>query len=209
LLFAAPLFAMSSDEEWDIPQETEEIPPFFAPIKKSYVDDKMNPKGSVRLRKIASHFTPSRFAKKRRSVADYDNTYQILKADLSFQSQQIEWLETFFTHGASSGILFRNEDEAQGTFFASLKIGYEIEREFLPLLMEGEGANIKEIGLLPKFSEKIHVFMKASHHVFESLEIIFRQAKEDIDRKRFYFDQFSEEFKAGKENHIFLFSYYF
>src|SRR3989338_4272665 len=80
LLFAAPLFAMSSDEEWDIPQEVEG-PPLFAPIKKSYVDDKMNPKGSVRLKKIASHFTPSRFAKKRRSVADYDNTYQILKAE--------------------------------------------------------------------------------------------------------------------------------
>jgi hypothetical protein len=184
VLFATPLFAMSSEDEENT--ATSSTP------SREY-QEKMN-RGSVKIREKLSRLKPLR-TKKHRSIVSNDNTYQTLKMDLVFQSQQIRPLEAFFIHGASSGLFFRHKSREQDDFFEKLETLYNIELKHLPLLVMGAEASDKET----PFSKDMPAFLDAYQIFFKSLELIFAQAKQDIESKNSYFNQFSEGFKKGKE----------
>lgn len=181
VLFSTPLFAMSSEDEGDTAASV--------PLRDSQdkVRESVKIKGKARLNFLRT--------RKHRSIPNNDNGYQTLKMDLVFQSQQIRPLEAFFIHGASSGLLFRHKNREQDDFFEKLKTLYDIELKHLPFLVMGAEASDKETPL----SKDMPAFLDASQTFFESLELIFGQAKGDIESKSFYFNQFSKAFKKGKE----------
>jgi hypothetical protein len=154
------------------------------------------PPGSVRVKgKLRKRIVNSLSSKKTQLKVEESNEYRTLKASLELHSSQIVWLKDFLTNGPSSGLLFRNKDAAMHDFFENLAILYRIELENLLLLTLGEEADVQ---LFPGLSNAMPDFKKAFGQFFESLELIFEQAKEDLNEKKRYYDEFSEEFKIGR-----------
>lgn len=152
--------------------------------------------GSVRVKKkLRTRIVNSISLRKAQSNVEESKEYQSLKANLELHSSQILRLKHLLMQGASSGILFRNKDAAMHDFFENLTTLYRIESDYLPLLILGDEA---EVQLFARLSEEIPTFKEAFQQFFESLELIFDQAWEDLDEKKSYYNEFSDEFKRGK-----------
>jgi hypothetical protein len=200
-----PVYAGGSSSSLEQPALEEELAAqhTFSSSRDSFNKDEFNNSGSLRLKKLdtleSSFKKRYRFSGTSRKLKQEDSRgelkeYHQLNADLRYQRQQLDWLEDLFKFGVSRGILFRDAESKEKAFFEDLKFLYKVEINFLPLFLLG-----KESEPFQKLSEELPAFMAASQRVFDCFKLIFVQAKDDLRIKQFYFDQFSEAFKAGQE----------
>ncbi|MBX9805807.1 MAG: hypothetical protein K2Y18_08670 [Alphaproteobacteria bacterium] len=179
LLMTAHLYAGSSDEEEDTSSG-----------------------GSVRLKpqvdtapflKKKRHFTPI-WSKKTTHRSSQE--FLSLKANLELRAQQLPELRKFLEFGTSRGLLFRDKDMEKKAFFENLKTLYDFYLENFHILIDCEIIGNKKT---QTFSTEIPKLKEASQQVFQSLKIIFCDAREDLEIIKSYRKRFSEEFKKGKE----------